>query len=69
MLTLEFLFLFNCVVVMIDEAACRRDNELRYSTVVQFIDSFIKGLTIGIIPLSLQLRVKFIELVLDSLSF
>ena len=69
MLTLEFLFLFNCMVMMINETASRRDTELRYSTVIQFIDSFIKGLPVNIIPLSFQLTVQLIELVLDSFSF
>ena len=69
MLTLEFLFLFDCVVMVIDKAASRRDTELRYSTVIQFIDSFIKGLPVDIIPLSFQLTVQLIELVLDSFCF
>ena len=69
MLTLKLLFLFDCVVVMINETASRRDTELRYSTVIQFIDSFIKGLPVDIIPLSFQLTVQLIELVLDSFSF
>ena len=34
MLTLKLLFLFNCMVMMIDETASWRDTELRYSTVI-----------------------------------
>ena len=67
MLTLEFLLLLHCVLVVLDEALCWRDIELRDATVIQLINCLVEGLWVDTLPLNFKLTVELSKLVLDGL--
>lgn len=69
MLTLEFLLLLHSVLVVLDEALCWRDIELRDATVIQLINCLIKGLWVDTLPLNFKLTIELSKLVLNGLCF
>lgn len=67
MLTLELLFLFYSMRVVLNETPSRRYIELRHSTVVKLINGFIERVSVNILSFTLQLSIQFCELILNSL--
>ena len=67
-LTLELLFLLDCVRVVLDQTASGRDVKLVDASIVQLVDRLIEGVSVDVMPLTLQLGIKLSELVLNRPS-